>query len=177
MYVLCIDGGKRRENSYIIKETLFDKNVSEKIYELFTSQKTGFECSENELSPFAVGNVIELSNSRLLSVTIPVIKTLEFDANGDFTFTISVFDLGLAALRDSPKRKYNIKINAKMYGLNENENDLRRVIKVDLTWQNCHAFAGDMHSLHPTASGHEVMAEKIIESMYDQKINYKTLWR
>ena len=38
----------------------------------------------------------------------------------------------------------------------------------EITFENCHAYAGDMHSLHPTAVGHKVMAEKIIEAMYNK---------
>ena len=38
--------------------------------------------------------------------------------------------------------------------------------KDKITWENCHAYAGDMHSLHPTAAGHEVMAECVVEAMY-----------
>jgi len=38
----------------------------------------------------------------------------------------------------------------------------------EITWQNCHAYAGDMHSLHPTAAGHEIMAENIVRAMYNK---------
>jgi lysophospholipase L1-like esterase len=33
--------------------------------------------------------------------------------------------------------------------------------KDEITWETCHAYGGDMRALHPSAAGHEVMAENI----------------
>ena len=40
-----------------------------------------------------------------------------------------------------------------------------------ITQSNCHAYAHDSNSLHPTAAGHAIMAENIIKTMYEKAKN------
>ncbi len=121
----------KRENC-IIRENLFDKEVSEGLYRLFADKNISFACASKEDAPLVIGNAVRASDTHLLSVTIPVAKTLQTDENGDFAFTVFVYGLGLGELKVAHKRAYEIKINAKEYGLAENEENIRRVIKVDL---------------------------------------------
>ena len=36
-----------------------------------------------------------------------------------------------------------------------------------ITYKTCHAYAGDMSSLHPNPEGHAIMAENIVKAMYE----------
>ena len=116
----------------IIRENIFDGEVSEKLYGFFADKNIPFECVSGENAPLVFGNAVKASDAHLLSMTLPVSKTLETDANGNFTFTIFVYGLGLCELKKEHKRAYEIKINSKKYGLSENESDVRRIIEVDL---------------------------------------------
>ncbi len=121
-----------KQENCIIKENLFDKEISERLYGFFADKNISFECANKEDAPYVIGNAVKASDTHLLSVTIPVSKTLESDENGDFTFTLFVYGLGLCELKKEHKRAYEIKINAKKYELSENESDIRRIITVDL---------------------------------------------
>ncbi|MBR2388358.1 MAG: SGNH/GDSL hydrolase family protein [Clostridia bacterium] len=117
----------------IIRENFFDREVSEKLYSLFADKNIPFVCAKSENAPLVIGNAVRASGTHLLSMTLPVARTLETDENGDFTFTIFVYALGLSELKGAYKRAYEVKINAQKHGLSQNENDVRRVVKVDLT--------------------------------------------
>ena len=120
------------EKLCLIKENLFDKKVSESLYGFFANENINFKCAEQDNAPYAIGNAMLVNRARLTSVTIPVCKTLGADPSGDFVFTVYVYGLSLEALKNECKRSYEIKINAKEYGLGENKDEQRRLITVDL---------------------------------------------
>ncbi len=122
---------------YTITETLFPAEVSKQIYELYENSKgMTFKGPVASDAPFVMGNANGISDCRLLSMTIPVYKTGAVDANGDFTFTLFVFDMGFKALKNAPKATYEIKINAEANGLTANKNGVKKTVKVDLTSYN-----------------------------------------
>ena len=119
---------------YVVTETLFTAEVSQKLYELFEKNKgSSFSALLPANASFVMGNANAISDGRLLSMTIPVYKTGATDANGDFVFTLYVYDLGYGHLKQAAKKSYEIKINAATYGLEANKSKVCKAIKVDLT--------------------------------------------
>ncbi|MBR2387622.1 MAG: SGNH/GDSL hydrolase family protein [Clostridia bacterium] len=122
---------------YTITETLFPADLTKEVYEIFTTGKgITFKGPVPADAPFVMGNANGISDCRLLSMTIPVYKTGALDANGDFIFTLFVYDMGFKALKGEPKATYEIKINAEANGLTPNKNSVKKVVKVDLTSYN-----------------------------------------
>ncbi len=122
---------------YTITETLFPADLTKEVYEIFTTGKgITFKGPVPTDAPFVMGNANGISDCRLLSMTIPVYKTGALDANGDFIFTLFVYDMGFKALEGEPKATYEIKINAEANGLTPNKNTVKKVVKVDLTSYN-----------------------------------------
>ena len=117
---------------YVIKEKIFDDDVSEKLYGFFANENIKFKCADKDNAPYAVGNAVLASNGRLTSITIPVCKTLGVDQNGELVFTILVYGMSLEALKCECKRSYEIKVKAKEYGLSENGSEARKLITIDL---------------------------------------------
>ena len=134
-------------------ETFIDAEVMEGIKDLFENKSSLFECYVTGPAPFAMRNTESVSNGRLLSITIPVYKTLDADENGDFIFTLSVINNNM---RLSPLRSYSIKINGAAYGIEENDNAVFKMIKVDISDYNIElsenetvAFFGATDTLYP----------------------------
>ncbi len=122
---------------YTITETLFPADLTKEVYEIFADGKgITFKGPVAADASFVMGNANGISDCRLLSMTIPVYKTGALDANGDFTFTLLVYDMGFKALKGEPKATYEIKINAEANGLTPNKNSVKKVVKVDLTSYN-----------------------------------------
>ena len=116
----------------LVKESFFEKETREKLYTFFADKNINFKAMELSDAPYVSGNAIMASGSRLLSLSLPVYKTLGTDEDGNFKLTLFVYALGLAELKKEHKRAYEIKINAKESGLVQNEENVRRVINIDL---------------------------------------------
>ena len=111
----------------------------------FDSVKKAFEASDSNTSdyvpsvtPFAFTNydvTKKLSESKLLSISIPVNVTKDVDSDGNFIFTLLLFkNDGLVG--SDPVNTYKVKINAKEHGLEANKQKIRKVVKVDLRSYN-----------------------------------------
>ena len=122
-----------KQETCIIRENLFDKEISDKLRGFFADGSIVFECADAKNAPFVFGNAVRASGKHLCSVTIPVMRTLDVDKNGDLIFTLFVYGLGLRELKREHKRAYEIKINAREHGLCANTENIRRTVKVDLT--------------------------------------------
>ena len=114
-------------------ETFVSPEVMETITELFESKNSLFSCYVTDPAPFAIRNTMAISDCRLLSITIPVYKTLGADENGDFTFTISVIKNTNTGISRAPSRKYTVKINGAEYGIEANDASVFKMITVDLS--------------------------------------------
>ena len=97
-----------------------------------------------------------LSGSKLLSISIPVRKTLAADAEGNFTFTLSTIKSAEVAVNATPTATYVIKIKGADYGLEANKSNIFKSIKVDISSYNINvaedevlAFAGAADTLLP----------------------------
>lgn len=125
---------------YTAVETLMSEEVSKELYETFTTSRSasciypGYPMSE--ISTITLGNLDVMKDCRILSVTIPVQKTTTLDSDGNFIFTIYVFNSTFKGLAKAAKETYEIKINAAEYGLGKNKNNVKQIIKVDLTSYN-----------------------------------------
>lgn len=119
---------------YTVTETLFATDVSKELYKMFEDNKgASFSSLLVTNASFVMGNANAISDGHLLSMTIPVYKTGATDANGDFVFTLFIYELGYNQLKKEAKRSYEIKINAAEYGLAANKSKVCKVVKVDLT--------------------------------------------
>ena len=134
------DDDEEESGPYTVTETLMSESLREEVYEEFESNARLSYVFPGYLnfgiSTSVMGNVTVMNDCRLLSVTIPVWKTGSTDSDGNFVFTISVFDSSFAGLKQAAKRTYKIKINAEQHGLLANKNTVRKAIKVDLTSYN-----------------------------------------
>ena len=115
-------------HSYMPEETYA------KIKELFETNKSGGTEYWTGGAPYVFSDVFGLSDSKLLSVSIPVMGTGKADENGDFIFTISVYKNDLESLSNSaPASVYPIAVSGKEYGLEENASGIYKFITVDLS--------------------------------------------
>lgn len=134
------------------------------------------------VTPFAFTNYKineKLAESKLLSISIPVRKTLAADADGNFTFTLSTFkNTGVAG--SDPINSYVIKIKGSDHGLEENKSNIFKFIKVDLSAYNIEiaegevlAFAGKNDTLLPAwASNDNSGVQKKIKESYPDLVGF-----
>ena len=115
------------------KETLIDSETSEEVYKLFTSGKGLVRAPVATEAPYVINNVTLMNNCKLTSMTIPVQKTTNVDADGNFTLTLMVYDSSFSGLKKEAKRSYQIKINAAQYDIKANNSKVKKVIDVDLS--------------------------------------------
>lgn len=110
------------------------------------------------VTPFAFTNSAvnkRIAGSKLLSIKIPVKKTLTADENGDFIFTLTIVKSN-GLMGSDPVDTKSIKINAETYGLTENTENIHKFIEVDLSSYDIRvaedevlAFAGADDTLLP----------------------------
>ena len=119
---------------FTVTESYLPAKTAAKIRTMFEQKRvTVLPYAKQETAPYALADPKGISDGKLVSITIPVVKTDAKDANGDFLFTISVIGNDDAGIKGSVKRSYGIKINAEKYGLTDNNTSVYRFIKVDLT--------------------------------------------
>ena len=80
-----------------------------------------------------MADVVSISAGKMLSITIPVVKTGAADANGDFILTMYIVGNTDTLLKSQTYRTVQLKVNGAKYGLSANTNDVYRFIKLDLT--------------------------------------------
>lgn len=110
------------------------------------------------VTPFAFTNPAvnkRIAGSKLLSIKIPVKKTLAADGNGDFIFTLTIVKSN-GLLGSDPVDTKSIKINAETYELPESTENIHKFIEVDLSSYDIRvaedevlAFAGADDTLLP----------------------------
>ena len=87
-------------------------------------------------------DVATISNCAVKSINIPVIQTLDVDAEGNFIFTLSTYNSSLEGLGSDPLSTYKIKISAADNKLTANDNPYRYV-EVDLSAYNIELGPGE----------------------------------
>ena len=160
--------------------------LPEGVYDLIKAAYEADGASTNDyvpsVTPFAYTNYKineKIAESKLLSISIPVRKTLAADAEGNFTFTLSTFkDSGI--LGSEPTSTYVIKIKGADYGLEANKSNIFKFIKVDLSSYNINiakgevlAFAGANDTLLPAwAPNDNSNVQKIIKEKYPDLVGF-----
>ena len=108
---------------------------------LMKSMKQGFEKDDKAYfsaadiandAPYALMDVYGLTNCRVKSITIPVFKTLNTDADGNFTFTVFVGANTWEGLQGGANRRYTLKVNAQENGLTANNQSIFKYVTVKL---------------------------------------------
>ena len=129
---------------YTAKESLMGDEVNEAVFDIFErSTILSYTVASAETGACVMTNVTVMNDCRLTSVTVPVWNTTTVDGDGNFVFTLHVFNSSYNGLKRSPKRSYAIKVNAAEYGLTENATKVRKAIKVDLTYYNINLAANE----------------------------------
>ncbi len=113
-----------------------DEAVFNSLTKAFEEKKTGGTAYWLAGAPYVLQDLQAFENSKLVEISIPVIKTLAKNDAGNFTFTLSVFKNDLASLANSTPTYYTININAEKYGLEANKENIYKMITVDLTEYN-----------------------------------------
>ena len=130
--------------------------------------------------PYALADVKTISNGKLVSISIPVVKTGAKDQNGDLIFSIHVIGNSDAGLKGSVKRSYSIRINAEKYELPENNTEVYKFIKVDVSSYNIVlnaeetlAFFGQNDTIYPAylfADNNSIVT--LLNSQFPQATKY-----
>ncbi|MBQ9783463.1 MAG: hypothetical protein IJW44_02980 [Clostridia bacterium] len=118
---------------YTVKESYMPLAVSAQMKQIFESQSAEFITYSYGSCPYVIRDVYTISNCRLLSISIPVSKTLAADANGNFTFTITVGNNEWYQLQNTPRKVVTVIVNGAEHGISANTAQVNRWIKVDLT--------------------------------------------
>ena len=135
------------------------------------------------VTPFAYTNYSineRIAGSKLLSISIPVRKTLAADAEGNFTFTLSTIKSAEVAVNATPTATYVIKIKGADYGLEANKSNIFKSIKVDVSSYNINvaedevlAFAGAADTLLPAwAPNDNSTVQKAIKQDYPDLVGF-----
>ena len=121
-----------------------------------------------------------LSGSKLLSISIPVRKTLAADAEGNFTFTLCTIKSSEVGINSTPTSTHVIKIKGADYGLEANKSNIFKSIKVDISSYNINvaedevlAFAGAADTLLPAwAPNDNSTVQKAIKEDYPALVGF-----
>lgn len=116
-----------------VTEKYMPESVVTSLTDMLENQNVVFNTLQLGAAPYAIRDVYAISDCKLLSMTLPVMKTGKKDGGGNFTLTLFVVLNSYQGLKEAPIEKYEIKISASQYDLPENTSDVRRMIKVDLS--------------------------------------------
>ena len=116
-----------------VKENYMPESVMTSLTAMLETDNVVFDTLSLGAAPYAFRDVYAISDCRLTSITIPVMRTINKDASGDFKLTLFVVSNSHEGLKEAPIESFEIKINAAKYDLPENTSNVRRMITVDLT--------------------------------------------
>ena len=134
LLTLCSLGACQKEgDEHVPGETYLPTDFFTELKALFESKDKSFSLLRTGEAPFAIRDVFAISNGRLLSLSIPVMKTEKTDEEGNFTLTAYVVNNSYVGLRAGLVREIPIKINAEAHGLTEKTNNVHKFIKVDVS--------------------------------------------
>lgn len=120
------------EEPYTHSETYFSETQLSTIKAALEAKNSAFSPLDGTMAPAISLNVDVLSNCSITSISIPVQKTLEADALGEFTYTLSVVGIALDSMKAAPVSGKILKISAADHELAENSY-IYRYITIDLS--------------------------------------------
>ncbi len=129
-------------NKYTLDAPYWPEGVYEKVKAAVESGSFAANCFQAGGAPFVPERELGLTNSKLTSISIPVYKVTEADANENYVFTISVCNFADKDKANAPIQKYKIYISKAEYGFTDNQ-DVMKMIDVDLTPYNIVLDADD----------------------------------
>ena len=131
--------GSSDENDVIntnkAQSTYFSREVATELERYFREDFYHFSAYGAGGAPYAMQDIFTISNARVKSITIPVYKVTNADANGDYSFSLYVFNNSLEGLKRAPLRQYSLKLNKDEYGFVDGM-IVNRFVKVDLAKYN-----------------------------------------
>ena len=116
-----------------VKRTYMPEAVFAELKNLFESKSASFKAYSTASAPYAIRDVMNISDGTLKSVTVPVFSTKAADGNGDFVLTMYVMNNSYAGLKSKPLREYKLKVNGAAAGLTANNDAVYRFVKIDLS--------------------------------------------
>ena len=116
-----------------VKRTYMPEAVFAELKNLFESKSASFKAYSTNSAPYAIRDVMNISDGTLKSVTVPVAETKAADGNGDFVLTMYVMNNSYAGLKSKPLREYKLKVNGASAGLSANNDAVYRFVKIDLS--------------------------------------------
>lgn len=117
------------------QSTYFSREVATELERYFKEDFYHFSAYGAGGAPYAMQDIFTISNARVKSITIPVYKVTNADANGDYSFSLYVFNNSLEGLKRAPLRQYSLKLNKDDYGFVDGL-IVNRFVKVDLAKYN-----------------------------------------
>ena len=134
--------------SHYVPEATMDKLVG--LYETLKKDGTAYAFG---VAPFAFNDLETFKGKKITSITMPIISTGALDANGCFTFTLSIYKSDFGSIQSSQAvRVIKVKISAAEHGLLANASNVYDFITVDLRDDNvvvgqdemiCFGLSGD----------------------------------
>lgn len=118
--------------SYTVTENYLPEEISEAIYSSFLAQGSSFSKLDISKAPYTFSDVYTVSNARVTSITIPVMATGVADENGNYIFTMYKVRNSYSGVCANRLTTYRVAINGTQYGLSDNQNNIYKVITVDL---------------------------------------------
>ena len=119
--------------SYTVTENYLPEQISEAIYSSFLAQGSSFSKLDISKAPYTFSDVYTVSNARVTSITIPVMATGAADENGNYIFTMYKVRNSYSGVCANRLTTYRVAINGTQYGLSDNQNNIYKVITVDLS--------------------------------------------
>ena len=130
------DGTEATPDPHVVKSSYMPTNISEGLKTMFEQQTASFTTFSYGSCPYVMRDMYVISDCRLLSISVPVSKTLAADANGDFIFTVTVGSNQWYQIQNTPRMILSIKVNGKEHGLSANTSGINKWIKVDVSSYN-----------------------------------------
>ena len=165
--------------SYTVTESYLPKSVAAELKKIFENRST--TCLAYAVTndmPYAIADVTAISNGKMLSITIPVVKTGAADANGDFLLTMYVVGNTDTGLKSQTNRTVEIKVNGKEYGLSANS-EIYKFVKVDLTEYDITlsdketvAFFSSNDTLYPAYLNSASYMTTVLKTKFDRATGY-----
>ena len=113
-------------------KTYLSKEVLARLEQYFADDFYYFSAYSVNNGPYAIQDVFTISDTRILSVNLPIYKVGKADTNGNYKLTFYVIKNSLDGLKTAAVRKYTLQLNGKDFGFADNL-IVNRFVKIDLS--------------------------------------------
>ncbi len=123
---------KNGDQSDESKTTYLSSAVMDRLEQYFTDDFYYFTPYSPANAPYTVQDVYTVSDTRILSVTLPIYKVGKADSGGNYKFTLFVMKNSLSGLKSAAVRKYTLQLNGKDFGFTDGL-IVNRFVRLDLS--------------------------------------------